>query len=282
MGFAERVALRNPLTQTNIMRRTSFWAWLWIILGIGYFFTPLLATLLFSLRAKRNELGFTAYANVFSDSRFFETFTFSLEMAVLTIVVSLLLIVPTAYWVHLRLPRLRAVIEFITLLPFVIPAIVLVFGLIKIYSRPPLLLTNNAFSTNILLVAGYVVLALPYMYRAVETGLRAIDVRTLTEAAQSLGAGWSTILFRVIFPNIRVALLSGAFLTFAIVIGELTLAQYLARPAFGPYLALIGQDRAYEPAALAIISFALTWGSIAIIQLLGRRAPGQAQLAGTR
>jgi putative spermidine/putrescine transport system permease protein len=86
----------------------------------------------------------------------------------------------------------------------------------------------------------------------------------------------------VIFPNIRVALLSGAFLTFAIVIGELTLAQYLARPAFGPYLALIGQDRAYEPAALAIISFALTWGSIAIIQLLGRRAPGQAQLAGTR
>ena len=133
-----------------------------------------------------------------------------------------------------------------------------------------------------IMIAGYVVLALPYMYRAVDTGLRAIDVRTLTEAAQSLGASWPTILFRVIFPNVRVAVLGGAFLTFAIVIGELTLAQYLARPAFGPYLALMGQDRAYEPAALAIISFILTWGSIAIIQLLGRSAPGQIQLGGTK
>jgi putative spermidine/putrescine transport system permease protein len=264
------------------MRKSPIWSWLWIIIGVGYFFTPLLATLLFSLRAKKNELGFTAYANVFNDPRFLSTFIFSLEMAVVTIIVSLLLIVPTAYWVVLRLPRLRPVIEFITLLPFVIPAIVLVFGLIKIYSRPPLLMTNSAFSTNILLIAGYMVLALPYMYRAVDTGLRAIDVRTLTEAAQSLGASWPTILFRVIFPNVRVAVLGGAFLTFAIVIGELTLAQYLARPAFGPYLALIGQDRAYEPAALAIISFLLTWGSIAVIQLLGRRTPGQVQLGGTR
>jgi putative spermidine/putrescine transport system permease protein len=264
------------------MRRTSFWAWLWLLLGVGYFFTPLLATLLFSLRAKRGELGLTAYMNVFDDSRFYQTFIFSLEMALLTIVASLLLIVPTAYWVHLRLRRLRPVVEFITLLPFVVPAIVLVFGLIKLYSRPPFALTGSVLTTNMLLIAGYVVLALPYMYRAVDTGLRAIDIRTLTEAAQSLGAGWGTILFRVIFPNIRVALLSGAFLTFAIVIGELTLAQYLARPAFGPYMALIGQDRAYEPSALAIISFLLTWGSIGLLQLLGRGAPGQARLGGTK
>ena len=264
------------------MRRSHFWAWLWIAFGVLYFFLPLIGTLQWSLRARRGVLSLDAYRNVFSDPRFFETFTFSLEMAVLTIIVSLLLIVPTAYWVQLRLPGLRPVVEFITLLPFVVPAIVLVFGLIKIYSRPPLVLTSSATSTNILLVAGYVVLALPYMYRAVDTGLRAIDVRTLTEAAQSLGASWSTILIRVIFPNVRVAILSGAFLTFAIVIGELTLAQYLARPAFGPYLALVGQDKAYEPAALAIISFALTWALIWMIQFLGRRTPGLAQLGGTK
>lgn len=264
------------------MRRTRLWAWLWITLGVLYFLLPLIGTLNFSLRARRGVLSFAAYESVFGDPRFFATFLFSLEMAVLTIIVSLLLIVPTAYWVYLRLPRLRPVVEFVTLLPFVVPAIVLVFGLIKIYSRPPLALTGSAASTNALLIAGYVVLSLPYMYRAVETGLRAIDVRTLTEAAQSLGAGWPTILFQVIFPNVRVAILSGAFLTFAIVIGELTLAQYLARPAFGPYLALVGQDQAYEPSALAIISFALTWTFIGIIQHFGRRAPGVAQLAGTK
>ena len=264
------------------MKRKSLWSWLWIGLGVTYFLVPLLATLNFSLRAQRDTLSLTAYQNVFGDPRFFETFSFSLEMAVLTIVVSVLLIFPTAYWVQLRLPRLRPVMEFITLLPFVVPAIVLVFGLIKIYSRPPLALTSSAMTTNVLLIGGYVVLSFPYVYRAVDTGLRAIDVRTLTEAAQSLGAGWGTIIFQVIFPNIRVALLSGAFLTFAIVIGELTLAQFLARPAFGPYMQLMGANRAYEPAALAIISFVLTWGSIAIIQFLGRAAPGQTQLGGTK
>ena len=118
-------------------------------------------------------------------------------------------------------------------------------------------------------------LTLPYMYRSVDTGLRAIDVRTLTEAAQSLGAGWPTIILRIILPNVRVALLSGTFLTFATVIGELTLAQYLAWPAFGPYLARIGQDRAYEPSALALISFVLTWASIGLIQLFSRGVPTQ-------
>jgi putative spermidine/putrescine transport system permease protein len=105
------------------------------------------------------------------------------------------------------------------------------------------------------------------MYRSVDNGLRAMDVRTLTEAAQSLGAGWPTILARVIFPNLRAALLSGALLTFAIVVGELTLATFLNRPAFGPYLALIGNQQTYEPAALAIVTFGLTWLAMILINV---------------
>ena len=104
-------------------------------------------------------------------------------------------------------------------------------------------------------------------------------MRTLTEAAQSLGAGWPTILFQVIFPNVRVALLSGAFLSFAIVIGEYVLAAFLARPAFAPYMVLTGQAKAYEPAAMAVISFALTWVCIGLIQIVGRGQGGG--LAGT-
>ncbi len=114
------------------------------------------------------------------------------------------------------------------------------------------------------------------MYRAVDTGLRTIDVQTLTEAAQILGAGWATIITRVILPNILIAVLSGAFLTFAIVIGEFTMASLLNRPAFGPYMQNVGANRAYEPAALAVISFVITWGCMALIQLLSRFAPKSA------
>ncbi len=271
------------------MRRFPLWSWFWILLGALYFILPLYGTLAFSLRIRRDVLSLDAYVNALTDPEFLRTFVFSNQMAVMTIIVSILLIVPTAYWAHLRLPQVRPVLEFVTLMPFVIPAIILVFGLIKSYSRSLTIagvtilpaLTNSVFSTNILLIAGYVVLCLPYMYRSVDNGLRAMDVRTLTEAAQSLGAGWPTILFRIILPNLRTALLSGALLTFSIVVGELTLATFLARPAFGPYLALLGNHRAYEPAALSLISFLLTWAALGVIQLV-TRGSSQSQIAGGR
>lgn len=251
--------------------RGKVWAWLIIILGILYFFLPLIATFAFSLRAKLGVLSFQAYANVFNDPKFVRSFSYSILWATLTILVGVILFVPTAYWVRLKVPKARTAVEFITLLPFVVPAIVYVFGLVRTYSQPPLLIVNSPA----LIVAAYTILSMPYMYRAVDIGLRSIDVQTLTEAAQSLGAGWGTILFRIIIPNIRVSILNGAFLSFAIVMGEYILAQYLVKPAFAPYMAVLIQNRAYEPAALAVISFALTWACMGIIQFVGRGQQGQ-------
>ncbi|MBV8652182.1 MAG: ABC transporter permease [Alphaproteobacteria bacterium] len=253
------------------MKQSRWGSWLALALGTLYFIVPLIGTFEFSLRVRRDAYSFDAYRNVLADPRFQATFGYSTLLALATIVVGVLLVVPTAYWIQLRLPKLRPIVEFITLLPLVIPAIVLVFGYLRIYNSTSLLpMTSSERTTDMLLMFSYVTLALPYMYRSIDTGLRAIDVRTLTEAAESLGAGWSTILFRVIFPNVRVAILNGAFITFAIVIGEFTMAALLGRPAFGPYLQLVGANRAYEPSALAIIAFAVTWACMGLIQLFGR------------
>jgi putative spermidine/putrescine transport system permease protein len=250
---------------------SRIWAWIAFAIGMIYFFLPLIGTLEFSLRMRRGTYSLDAYRVVLGDPRFQATFTYSVVLALLTIILGVLIVVPTAYWVRLRLPRWRPIIEFITLLPLVIPAIVVVFGYIRLYNTSSILpLTGTATGTNFLLLAGYTVLALPYMYRAVDTGLRAIDVATLTEAAQSLGAGWITIMARIILPNVLIAVLSGAFLTFAIVIGEFTMAALLNRPAFGPYLQVLGANRAYEPAALAVIAFGITWACMGLIQLVTR------------
>jgi putative spermidine/putrescine transport system permease protein len=254
------------------MRR--LWAWGALVLGLLYFVLPLVGMTEFSLKMRRGEYSFDAYAKVLGDPRFQETFGYSVVMALFTIAFGVLLVVPTAYWVRLKVPRARPYIEFVTLLPLVIPAIVIVFGYIRLYNTSSWLpLTGSAMGTNVLLMFGYATLALPYMYRAVDTGLRTIDVATLTEAAQSLGAGWTTILARIILPNVLVAVLSGAFLTFAIVIGEFTMAALLNRPAFGPYMQLLGANRAYEPAALAVISFSITWLCMGLIQIVSRLAP---------
>lgn len=248
------------------MRRLLSWAA--IGFAVVYFFLPLVGMLEFSLKMRRGAYSLDAYRSVMGDPQFQATFGYSVLMACLTIVFGVLVVVPTVFWVRLKLPRLRPIMEFITLLPLVIPPIVIVFGYIRLFNTSSWLpLTGSALGTDVLLVCGYAVLSLPYMYRAVDTGLAAIDLRTLTEAAQSLGAGWITVLARVILPNVLVAVLSGAFLTFAIVIGEYVFAALLDRPAFGPYLVWAGGNKAYEPAALAVMTFALTWACMMLIQL---------------
>jgi putative spermidine/putrescine transport system permease protein len=257
------------------MKRIPIWSWIIFILGMLYFFIPLVSVFEFSLRKLRGIYSFEAYRLAFVDPEFYRNFGMSLMWAVLTIIFSLVLIVPTAYWVHLRMRHMRAIVEFFTLMPFVVPAVVLVFGMSRLYARISFLV-----NLPVLLIAGYVVLSFPYMFRAVDAGLRAIDVSTLTEAAQSLGAGWGAILFKVILPNLRVAILSGVFLTFAIVMGEFTFASLLSFDAFGPYMEETGAMVAYTPQALSVVSFLITWACIGAMQRFAKGVPGQ--LAGTR
>ena len=82
---------------------------------------------------RRGEYSFDAYRVVFASGNFQSAFLYSTVLALVTIAVSAAIVVPTAYFVRLRLPRLAAMVEFITLLPLVIPAIVLVFGYIRLY-----------------------------------------------------------------------------------------------------------------------------------------------------
>jgi len=261
-------------------QRFNLWALFWAILAMLYFFVPMYGTLDFSLRMKKGIISLLAYQTVLADPQFLTSFRYSAIMGLISVTLGMLLFVPTVYWLYLRIPKARPLIEIITILPFIIPVIVYVFGLIRTFSGPPFQLTLTPFKTDILITAGYIVLSMPFMFRAVDVGMRSIDVRTLTEAGQSLGANWFQILFNVIFPNLRIAILSGSLISFALVIGELILGDFLVRPALGPYMVLVGRDKAYEPAALAIISYALTWVCLGLIQYFSRGGNTQQQLTG--
>jgi putative spermidine/putrescine transport system permease protein len=261
-------------------KRINLWGLFWGVLALLYFFLPMYGTFDFSLRMKKGQLSLLAYQNVLSDPQFLQSFRYSAIMGLLTVSLSVLIFVPTVYWVYLRLPKARPVVEIITILPFIIPVIVYVFGLIRTFSGPPFQLTLTPFKTDILITAGYIIISMPYMFRAIDVGMRSIDVRTLTEAAQSMGSNWLQVLFNVIFPNLRIAILSGSLICFATVIGELILGDFLFRPALGPYMALIGESKLYEPAALAIISYALTWICLGLIQFFSHGGSTQQQLTG--
>ena len=125
---------------------------------------------------------------------------------------------------HLRLPKARPFVEFLTVLPYVIPPIALVAGILPIQPHARWFL-NSDYS----LIPFYTVLALPFTFRALDAGVRAIDVKTLVDASRSLGAGWGTTLLRALIPNLRTAIVSSSFLTAAVVLGEFTIASVLLK-----------------------------------------------------
>ncbi len=254
--------------------RTDFsgaWRWVAVFLAALYFLMPLLAMAIFSLWAGGVSYDFSAYSKILNDPQFRETFTLSLQLALETVVISLVLVVPAAFWVNLRAPGLRNLLNILSVLSFVVPPIVLVGGLTSFYKGPAWFVGTPQF-----LVVGYVVLALPYTYRTLDTGMRSLDLHTLSEAAQSLGAGWGTILWRVVLPNIRSALLGATLLTLAIVLGEFTLANVLLFNTFAVYINYIGQTQGTPAAALSLLSLAITW--LAMLGLL-RFGNGRVQAA---
>jgi putative spermidine/putrescine transport system permease protein len=242
-------------------------AWLWFILAALFLISPLVAMVWSSVTTPR---GFTlsAYTEVLASPDFSSRFLYSFWAALITIAISTVLVVPTAYWVALRMPRVRPIIEFFTVIPLVIPPLLLTFGLIRFFNGTPL--TNSRQGLFVMMVGAYVVMSFPYMYRSVDAGMQSINIRALTEAAQSLGAGWGVILPRVIFPNLLVAVLNGSFITFSIVLGEFTVASLLSQPAFSPFMLDLSYREADQATALGIISFVLTWISVLMIQIVGR------------
>jgi putative spermidine/putrescine transport system permease protein len=254
-------------------KRVAPSAVVWLLIGAVYFMLPLVATFLFSIKDANTGkcCSLAAYGFILHDPEFWRTIKLSFRLSLETIVVGLLLFVPTLYWVHLKLPRLRAVIGFIALVPFVIPPIILVVGLLEFFKddlHAPFWFLGKP---DLFLVGAYVILAFPYIYFSLDAGFRSIDVHTLTEASQSLGAGWPTTLGRVIIPNIRVAALAGAFLTLAIVMGEFTIASLSTFHTFPTYIQFINESQAYPAAAVTLMSFAITWAAMLSLLLIGRQ-----------
>jgi putative spermidine/putrescine transport system permease protein len=263
-------------------RRMAPSAYVWLLIAVIYFFVPLISTLFFSL--KSNQTGkccvIANYSWVVHNHDFWQTLKISFLLSLETIAISLVLFVPTIYWVHLKLPKLRPVIAFLALIPFVVPPIVMVVGLLRFFKGTPDWFYAQPWG---FLAGAYVILAFPYMFFSLDAGFRAIDVHTLTEASQSLGARWTTTLVKVILPNIRAAALAGSFLTLAIVMGEFTIANLSAFKTFPIFIQLVQESQGFPAASLTLLSFGITWAAMASLLVVGRkRGQRAAVVAGAR
>ncbi|GIH17528.1 ABC transporter permease [Rugosimonospora africana] len=244
-----------------------------IVLGL-FFLVPLFAMLMFTIREPDGHYTFETWRQFFDWPQLASTYPdlwtgmrSSGELVLLTVALMLVLLVPTVVWVRLRLPWLRRVIEFICLLPLTIPAIVLVVGLAPVYAWVTYFLGGSPMT----LTFAYTVLVLPYAYRAIDAGLSGIDVKTLSEAARSLGSSWGTVMWRVVLPNIRSAVLSASFLTVALVLGEFTIASLLNRTNLQVAVELLGKSSATMSVAVSLAALVLAFILLFALSFAGRR-----------
>lgn len=239
-------------------------------LFLAYMLIPIAATYLFSVATKWDATilpeGFTTewYVTAFNHAYFASSLTNSFIVSLSAVLIGLLLVVPTTYWVHARLTGAKPLLELLMILPFGIPTVVLALALIRVYSFPPL--GRSPF----LLIGAMIVFSMPFMYRPVSNSLAAINVRILTEAAYNLGASTFQVLGRVIAPNIMPGILSGSLLVFATVFAEFTLANLITGAGFKTFPVLLVEFTRRDgrvAAALAVISFTIAW--IASLAILG-------------
>ena len=195
----------------------------------------------------------------------------SVGLAVGTVAIVLLLLVPTLLLVHLRFPRLRRVMEFVCILPISIPAIVLVVGLAPVYSVLARLLGSGVWT----LAFAYGITVLPFAYRAIQANLDGVDVRTLSEAARTLGAGWASVLVRVLIPNLRRGILAGAFISVAVVLGEFTIASLLNRITLQTALVVVSKADPYTAVILSLLALTFAFLLLLVIGRLGTVRTGR-------
>ena len=255
-----------------------------VIVSALFFVLPLLAMARFSfqnvpmIRLGRSTLfdGWSAsgVTKAFRNPDFRSSLGLSVRLAFFTVGMTLLLLLPTTLWVHLRIPKARALVEFLTVLPYVIPPIALVAGILPLKPHARWFLNSN-YS----LVPFYVVLAMPFTFRSLDAGIKALDVKTLVDASRSLGAGWGTTLRRVLIPNIRTAIISASFLTAAVVLGEYTMARVLLKRTLPAFMAQYQGSEPQGGMALGLTALVATTALFAILSLLTRRRGQRVDLA---
>jgi putative spermidine/putrescine transport system permease protein len=223
-----------------------------LITGIFLFF-PLYAATEFSLRnGAEHTHGLAAYRWILDQSGFSENLGITARVTSLALVLNLLIMVPTVTWLHLSGQRYKRVVELLTIMPLIIPVVALATGA---QLAMPEFMQNSVYELSFF----YVVIAMPYTYRALDIGLSAHPLATLTNAARSLGASWLRTFTSVVIPTIRPSILAALFLMVALSLGEFTLAQLLHWSTFPVWVTNVSQQNVIGATALAIGSLFFAW-----------------------
>jgi len=248
----------------NHGRKTPIWAWIVVLCAAVFFALPMLAMARFAFqRVPVALLGrdtlfsrwtLDGLVDMFRDPEFRPALWLSIRISLLTVFATFAIMLPTALWVNTRAKRFRSIVEVATMLPYVVPPIALVVGAGGAFRDFAPWFLRSDYS----LVPFYVILAMPFTFRSLDAGLRAIDLRTLLDAARSLGASTPRSFLRIVLPNMKSALSGAGFLTVTVVLGEFTIASLFLKPTLPLYMSYSQGRNPQGALGLAVLMLVFT------------------------
>jgi putative spermidine/putrescine transport system permease protein len=230
------------------------------VIAFLIFLLPLIAAGEFSFRNPGGKgHSFVNYTWLLNQDGFWPALGASFRLAILSGLLNLVLMVPTMVFLNLQAQKFKPVVDFICILPLIIPVVSLAIGA---QVSMPEFLQNTDYE----LVFFFVIVALPYTYRALDSAITSIDLKTLVEASRSLGASWFATIMKVIIPAIRSGIVGTLFLSFALAIGEFTLTSLLHWDTFPTWTVVAAQQNILGAIAISVFSFAL---AIVVLSTVG-------------
>lgn len=199
-----------------------------------YLAIPIVAALLYSFSGRWTShllpdfytLGH--WRDAFGDERLLMSIWRSVWMGVAVLLLDLAIVVPAVYWQRVRNPGIRKFTELSAAIPFVLPFVVIAFGILRVSGA----IAPTLLGTPWIIWLGHAAIAFPFLYWAVDGSMAAANIVRLNEAAQVCGASPAQTLRYVVVPNIGAGLAAGGMLVFATSFGEFALVQILAGARF--------------------------------------------------
>ena len=249
-------------------------------LGLAFLIVPLLVAGLLAFDARDYlgplpppSLSLHWFEKLFSQDYVVAGLTTSLEIAVLATIINVVIGTAAAFGLDRGEFRGKGVIMGTFLSPLIVPAVVTGFALLLFLSK------IGVVSGFPRLLAGHIIITLPYALRATLASLVGRD-RRLTEAALILGATEKQAFWSVTLPLIRTGIVTGAVFTFAISMDDVAVSLFLTDPTtYTLPVALVSNMRASFDLTIAAAAVLLV-GITAILIIVLERLVGFDRLIG--
>lgn len=247
-----------------------------------YLLIPLVISIIYSMFHKWTSIlpeGFSLdnYTTLFSDANFLASVGRSIGMCIVPIILTIIVVLLALFVTTIYFPKLEKYVQIICMIPYTIQGVILSVSILSLYVGTNSILSNRL----IMLIGAYCIVILPYIYQGIRNGMRAVNMLTLIEAAEMLGASKIYAFFRVVVPNIISAIIVSSLLAVGIIFGDYVLIRNLAgtsAPNMQIFLYQTMKSDSTKASAVFVIIMFVTFVITAVVLFLkSREGRGRAQ-----